>query len=532
MAQFTLNWDNTPILTSGNVLNQTASYREKSLGGSYITTGFTPSNTLSKTVTSVDSPILEDNKIYQFKIESNCTVNGPTINQNGVQEGIVFSCLIPTVTKTSTSSQIVLNVANTDITKARFTLRKTSDSSIVLADTVVNRVGTTITCSKSSGLLASTIYYWQYDLYATINGVEVISSTNSYIGSKCSPYSFLTEESEVLCSTIDSVVATNLVASTGSNGQATITINATPTNGTFKYQIGTGSLIDVTSNPFTITGLSVGGKLVTVYSYGSGVNECSSGNVEFSIADGTNCEPSCPVIDAITTPAPGVVAVDGGGTAKVIWIKDDCADQYKVLVTLASNGALFTSSVGTPNQFTFDGGSKYSYIVNGLNPDVNYNVKVTAFKNGVETTECENTVLTPLVPNDVEWIYIIATDDESSPVTSGNIPTEGQFLGYTSGGTLTSGKRKAIASNSDYLITEVLDMTTAKRLHIAERTTQTVKTKWDWDSHTGVNNGNIGGTSGTTGNLFAAPIVIGTLRVYTFEYRTFNTAHPLELIKV
>jgi hypothetical protein len=185
MAQFTLSWNNADVVASSNVINSRALYRYKTVGGVFVNTGFTPSNDLSKTVITVDSPVLDDNKIVEFKVQSICTVNGPTDNDNGIKELIGFLCIVPTITKTETTGTIVISTVGLDITKVKFTLRKASDDTIVGTPTTVNVVASSASDTKT-GLVGATNYYWQTELYATVSNVEVKSQI-------CSPYPFTTD---------------------------------------------------------------------------------------------------------------------------------------------------------------------------------------------------------------------------------------------------------------------------------------------------------------------------------------------------
>lgn len=191
MAQFTLIWNNASLLANANDISQQALYRYKQIGGNYISTGFTPANDLAKTVSTVDSPILNDNKVIQFKTTALCTSGGPVDNDNGIQEAIEFSEVIPTIAHTDNSSSISLDVTGLDITKARLTLRKSSDNTIVGAAIIANNINNTIQASQN-GLVYSTNYYWQVELYATVNNIEVKSSDIDYRGSLFSPYPFMT----------------------------------------------------------------------------------------------------------------------------------------------------------------------------------------------------------------------------------------------------------------------------------------------------------------------------------------------------
>ncbi len=209
MAQITLEWENDNVLDNPNIISQRASYRPRTAGGSFLTAGFTPPNDMDKTVVTADTPnTLSDNVVYEVKVEAICTVNGPTINDNGIQEFINFACITPTLTKTSTTGSISLNVTGLDITKARFTLRKSSDNSIITPPTIIPKLGTTIALGVV-GLVGSTSYYWQVELYATVNNTEVLSSTTDYLGTICSPYPFTTDAPPV-CSPITAVTVTSI----------------------------------------------------------------------------------------------------------------------------------------------------------------------------------------------------------------------------------------------------------------------------------------------------------------------------------
>lgn len=183
-VQFTLTWDSSKVVFSSNATAQTALYRRKSVGGAYISAGFTPANNMAKTVEAALSPVLLDNVIYEFKVQTICTVHGPTNDRNGIQEAINIACILPVVTHTSSQTTITIDVTNTDITKARFVLRKVSDDTIASPSVVVTRIGNSI-ASTAIGLIAATSYYWQINLYSTVNGIEVIGTT-------CSPYNVTT----------------------------------------------------------------------------------------------------------------------------------------------------------------------------------------------------------------------------------------------------------------------------------------------------------------------------------------------------
>lgn len=194
--QFTLTWINTAIATNDNVLNQTVSYRPKTAGGAWITAGFTPANNMNKTVNTADTPNLVYNIVYEFKVETLCTLNGPTINDDGIEEAIGFECITPDLDQTYNTATITLNVTGLDITKARFTLRKSSNNAIIMAAAIVNRVSNSIT-KTATGLLSEIGYYWQVETYANVNNTEEISSDTAYFGKTCTPYPITTDAAPV-----------------------------------------------------------------------------------------------------------------------------------------------------------------------------------------------------------------------------------------------------------------------------------------------------------------------------------------------
>lgn len=170
MASLILEWNNTNVNASANATAQRVSKRLKSVGGAFSTSGFTPANDLAKTANTISATV-DDNKIYEFKVEAICSVGGPTPNNNGLVEGISFACIVPTFEKTGTSGQVIVDVTGLDISKIAFTLKKYSDNSLISTQTV-SRVGNSVT-GNFSGLSVNTQYYVEYELIAVVNGVEV-----------------------------------------------------------------------------------------------------------------------------------------------------------------------------------------------------------------------------------------------------------------------------------------------------------------------------------------------------------------------
>lgn len=185
MATFTLNWDNSLVLAEVNAINQRASYRVKTTGGAFITTGFTPSNDMATSVTSATHSGT-DNKIYEFKVEAICTAGGPTMNDNGIVEQIVFACVDPSsLTADASTVTISIDLTATDVTKVRFRLRKQGDDSLVQTITTVTPGGIGTTSANFTGLTSNTAYYVTAEFYCVINGVEVISSSSDYLNAVC-----------------------------------------------------------------------------------------------------------------------------------------------------------------------------------------------------------------------------------------------------------------------------------------------------------------------------------------------------------
>lgn len=207
MPQFNLTWFNTAVIINPNATGQRALYRQKSVGGSFISTGFTPANDLPKFASASTSPVLAANTIWEFRVQAICTEGGPTNNDNGIIEAIKFACLTPTLAKTTTTATITLNITGLDITKARFVLHKDSDNSVVSGPTIVNPSGSAISLNVT-GLTPDTVYYWMVELYSTVNGVEVISSAVSQLGAPCQSADFETDED--VCQPITALTVTSI----------------------------------------------------------------------------------------------------------------------------------------------------------------------------------------------------------------------------------------------------------------------------------------------------------------------------------
>jgi len=191
MACFSLAWDNTEVLANPNNTTQTSYWRYKG-DVPWLNTGFDDANPMPTSQNVIDICSLDANRIVEFKVESECTENGPVSNNNGTREQIAFVCIEPVLSNTDVTAQAVVSLVGTAITKVRFTLRKASDNTIVFGPTIITSVANQA-IATATGLTGSTAYYWQTVLYTTINGVEVNSSQSSYLNTVCGPYNLTTD---------------------------------------------------------------------------------------------------------------------------------------------------------------------------------------------------------------------------------------------------------------------------------------------------------------------------------------------------
>ena len=208
MAQFTLSWNNTAVNANPNATAQTALYRGKTAGGAFSSMGFTPSNNMAKSVNSALSPVVSNNIVYEFKVQSVCSVNGPTDNDNGLQEAMQFECILPTLTKSETTATATISVTGLDITRALFTLRRASDNVLISGATQVDRIGNSI-AHTVTGLTGNVGYYWQIELIALVKGVQSISSDVVNLGAPCGPYA-VTTDAPAVCNPITAITVSSI----------------------------------------------------------------------------------------------------------------------------------------------------------------------------------------------------------------------------------------------------------------------------------------------------------------------------------
>lgn len=208
MAQFTLSWNNADAVAQANAISQRASYRLKTVGGAWLTGGFIPANDMAKSVSTTDTASnLTNNVVYEFLTETLCTAGGPSANDNGIQEGIAFACLIPTLTKTYNSAKAVISLVGTDVSKVRLTLKRTLDN-VIMGTSLIPKVNNLAELTVI-GLAFSTNYYWQVELFANVNNIEVSSLAVAYLGVVCGSYPTVTDANPV-CNPTTSLTITSI----------------------------------------------------------------------------------------------------------------------------------------------------------------------------------------------------------------------------------------------------------------------------------------------------------------------------------
>lgn len=173
MAALTLTWDNTNILANPNVVAVRALWRLKIIGGTFYTTGFSPANDLSPLLNTVDFTGFTVNKLYEFKVQSICSAGGPTDNTNGIEQGIVFGCILPVLESTNHSVTVDIDVTGTEIAGADITLKKQSDNSEIETTGAIDAVANHVNFVFDSGVVANTGYYVEIMLYTLINDMKV-----------------------------------------------------------------------------------------------------------------------------------------------------------------------------------------------------------------------------------------------------------------------------------------------------------------------------------------------------------------------
>lgn len=180
MATRGLSWDNTAVNASVNAIGQRASKRIKAVGGAWDTSGFLPANTMAKTVSEANATVTA-NRVYEFKIEALCTTGGPTINTNGIQEGIAFECIGSFEADGSSSEppgELTVRVVDfdtlvPDINKVRFKLYNAAGT--ILVNTSPDLNSSANIEHTFTGLDPGETYSCRVEYGAIVNGVQVWS---------------------------------------------------------------------------------------------------------------------------------------------------------------------------------------------------------------------------------------------------------------------------------------------------------------------------------------------------------------------
>lgn len=169
MASFTLNW--TPIITP-NVLGQRGYYRQKSVGGTFLTDGFVPANDLPTSAITVARPGLLDNTVYQFQLANICEDGGPTFNDNGIQEFIDFVCSVPmTYDIEETSITVKFVGLPADINQVQIAFEGKPLETIVVVGGNASH--------EYTGLTPNTEYTVTAKYGAIVNGAQLFDSVNT-----------------------------------------------------------------------------------------------------------------------------------------------------------------------------------------------------------------------------------------------------------------------------------------------------------------------------------------------------------------
>lgn len=163
-ANFNISW--TAGVTS-NTTAQRVYYRQKSIGGAYITTGFIPPNDLPINATSTTINNLSFNRVYEFLVANICSESEQPIYSAKVEK-INFECLGVYDIQSETYSIIfyaIINTANVDINKVKLSISGFPDKTF----DVVNGSNPLI----FDGLTPDTAYVLQVRYGAIVNGVQI-----------------------------------------------------------------------------------------------------------------------------------------------------------------------------------------------------------------------------------------------------------------------------------------------------------------------------------------------------------------------
>ena len=220
----------------------------------------------------------------------------------------------------------------------------------------------------------------------------------------------------------------------GANGQAIVSVVATPTTGgpitSFKVTSNPGALTSTGPSPVTISGLSAG----TTYTY-----TAQSAN---AYATGPTSSSASSAVTATTVPqAPTIGTVTDGGTGTTVSIPFTAGATGGSAITSYS----IVSSPATTTQTT----SSSPYTFTGLTAGTSYTFTVTATNaNGTSTASSASNSVTPVVPSN---FFLISQQNVSavSTVTFSSIPQTYKSLQIRFNVIMGAGNSGGIQFNGD-----------------------------------------------------------------------------------
>ena len=220
----------------------------------------------------------------------------------------------------------------------------------------------------------------------------------------------------------------------GANGQAIVSVVATPTTGgpitSFKVTSNPGALTSTGPSPVTISGLSAG----TTYTY-----TAQSAN---AYATGPTSSSASSAVTATTVPqAPTIGTVTDGGTGTTVSIPFTAGATGGSTIT----GYSIVSSPTTTTQTT----SSSPYTFTGLTAGTSYTFTVTATNaNGTSTASSASNSVTPVVPSN---FFLISQQNVSavSTVTFSSIPQTYKSLQIRFNVIMGAGNSGGIQFNGD-----------------------------------------------------------------------------------
>lgn len=153
MADFTITW------TTGDnpsTIEQLVQYKKST------DTSYTTFSIVGPDVTTVNVAGLEDNTIYDFRIQSNCNYGGPSLSNTSAF--INFSC--PVITVTSTSTTVSYSFVHPLKSINGFTVQLYESNGTTLVSTQTPTISSTLT-GTFTGLTAATLYKIKLTLTAS-----------------------------------------------------------------------------------------------------------------------------------------------------------------------------------------------------------------------------------------------------------------------------------------------------------------------------------------------------------------------------